>query len=797
MKKMSHGVFYMKKFLKTVAVVLVICAILSAACIAALAVYSHRSLSFDGDERLFEKSLKWESTAFYASADPYGKYEPIKIEKAGSLEKEYFSLEDISPLLIDGFVAVEDRGFWEHNGIDVKRTLAAAVNYVFRTRSLFGGSTITQQVVKNISGDSGLTLSRKLSEILRAGNLERNYTKEEILAVYLNVIPMSENIFGVGRAALSYFGKNPDEINAAEAATLIGITNAPTAYNPYINPDKCLEKRNNVLFVMKREGVISEAEYFEAIVEPLVLMPRESENRGYTSWFVETVIDDASADLAVELGMSVSAARLLLLGGGYSVYTTVDPELQDRLEEYFEEAANFPDQIKDGLNYAMVVCDAKTNELRAIVGRVGEKSGNRLLNLATARHTPGSVIKPLSLYAPLIDEGRINWATVLDDVPVEFYSDGDGYRAYPRNSPDVYDGLTTVSDALRLSKNTVAVRLYQMRGPKSTFETLRDSFGFDTLVESRRTDNGTLTDMGTAPLALGQLTDGVSLRKLTESFGVFPADGILTAGRSYVKIIDSDGNTVIENVPIGKRVFKSGTARIMNKLLQGVTDNGTASQITLDDIVDTAGKTGTSGGSYDKLFVGYTPYLCAGIWCGYDGGSRAVSGLSKSHLKIWDEVMTELHGARFFGDETESFYKDELIRRPYCRRSGGLYCDRCMYDPCGSTLEYGYFTVDNAPSTLCNRHVLCEYDTLYKGVATEQCCEENISNVSLLLINDRAFPTEVVITDAEFVYRECDTEYDASGDLPFFYPALPEGEYAGISRRRRQFNAGCPEYMEN
>ena len=787
----------MKKFLKIVATVLVGIAILSVMTIGALAIYSHRSLNFDADERLFEKSLKWESTAFYASTDPYGEYEPQRIETAGSLAKEYFPLEEISPLLIDGFVAVEDGGFWEHNGVDVKRTLAAAANYVFRTKSLFGGSTITQQVVKNISGDSGLTITRKISEILRAGNLERNYAKEEILAVYLNVIPMSENIFGVGRASLSFFGKEPSDLTAAEAATLIGITNAPTAYNPYTNPEKCLEKRNIVLSVMKREGVISDAEYSRAIDTPLELQPRESENRGYTSWFVETVIDDASRDLAKELGMSECAARMLLLGGGYSVYTTVDPELQSILERYFEDTDNFPKEINGGLNYAMVVCDAKTNELRAIVGRVGEKSGNRLLNLAVTPHTPGSVLKPLALYAPLIDEGRINWATVLDDVPVEFYENGDGYRAYPRNSPDIYDGLITVHDALRTSKNTVAVRLYKMRGAKSVFSTLRDTFGLDTLVEGRKTESGVLTDMGVAPLALGQLTDGVSLRRLTESYGVFSADGILTEGRSYVKIVDSDGSTVVDKHPSETRVFKSSTARITNKLLQDVTDSGTASLITLDDIVDTAGKTGTSGGSLDKLFVGYTPYLCSGIWCGYDDGSRAVGMLSKSHLRIWDEVMTELHRARFLDTEPESFSTEGLIRRPYCRRSGELYCDRCIYDPEGTTLEYGYFTADNAPSILCDRHVLCEYDTEHKGIATDLCPDDNVATVSLLRITDRAFPIEVTVTDAELVYRECDTEYDTSGDLPFFYPSLPDGEYAGISRRRRQFNAGCSEHTKN
>ncbi len=788
----------MKKVLKAVALILVAVAVLAAVLTCALIIYSHRTLNFDGDEQLFERSLKWESTAFYASADPYGAYAPIKIETAGTLEKQYFPLEQMSPYLIDGFVAVEDRGFWEHNGVDLKRTLAAAVNYVFRTKKLFGGSTITQQVVKNISGDSGLTLTRKLSEILRAGNLERNYSKEEIMAVYLNVIPMSENIYGVGRASLSYFGKEPSELSVAEAATLIGITNAPTAYNPYTNPEKCLEKRNLVLSVMHREGVISEDEYKSATSEPLELLPRERDRGGYSSWFVETVIDDASADLAEQLGLSVGAARMLLLGGGYSVYTTMDTELQAILEEYFENEDNFPEQIRDGLNYSMVVCDSATNELRAIVGRVGKKEGNRLLNYATVPHTPGSVLKPLALYAPLIDEGQISWSTVFDDVPTDFYGSDGEYRPYPRNSPDIYDGLTTVADSVRLSKNTVAVRLYKMRGARSTFDTLRDGFGFSTLVESRVNGNGgTLTDLSVAPLALGQLTDGVSLRTLTESFGVFSADGELHTGRSYVRIIDSDENTVIEKQSESKILFSPSTARIMNKLLQGVTDSGTAARVTLKSLVDTAGKTGTSGGSLDKLFIGYTPYLSAGIWCGYGDGDRAVGTLSKSHIAIWDEIMTEMHRARGFADKGKSFSTDGLLYRPFCKRSGELYCDKCLYDPEGSTLAYGWFAPGNMPSRLCDRHILCEYDTVTKSVANADCPREDIARVSLLLISDRAFPTEIFVTDAEFAYRETALPHSTDGEHPFFYYALPEGEYAGISRRKRQFNAGCEHQREN
>lgn len=777
-----------KKKIKLLALIIFSCSLIMALTFGLLIVHVYKGISFEGDERLFESAGSFNSTTFYANGSEGAEYLPIAIETSGGMRKTFYSLDEISPLIKSGFLSVEDKIFFEHRGIDLKRTLMATANYLLGRDKVFGASTITQQVIKNISGDNQLSIKRKMQEIIRAFHIERNYSKEEILEVYLNVIPMSENIYGVGAAARAYFGKEPSELLPEEAATLIGITNAPTAYNPYINPDACKRKRDIVLSVMYDDGVISKAEYDRAKGTPLSVIAREEREDRFDSWFVETVIDEVVADYSAEYGISASAARMTLLGGGYKVYTTMNIEVQRKLDCYFENTANFPEEIREGLNYAMAVTDADTGYLVGVIGGVGKKSGNRLLNRATTPYVPASTLKPIALYAPLIDEGKINWATVLDDVPVSFIEEGEGYREYPRNSPAVYDGLTTVKDAIRNSKNTIAVRLCNIRTPKKIFASLREDFGFLSLIERE----GGLTDIAVAPMALGQLGRGASLLKMTESYSVFSGEGEWREATSYISLVDYNGKTVLNKEQGRKRIFKSTTARIMNQLLMVVTEDGTAKSITLKDKINTAGKTGTSGGNKDKSFIGYTPYYIAGIWCGYDD-DKAIGSLSKSHLKIWDELMNLLHEDILNSEYKRKFSTDGLLRLPYCKDSGRLYTDVCRFDPRGNRQEIGYFTEDNLPMGKCDRHVLCKYDSITKAVACDGCPEENIIKVALLSVNDRSFPKEITVTDAEFVCRDIDRYIPRPQDcgMPYFEYALPDGVFVGKSKGKKQFNTNC------
>ncbi len=745
-------------------------------------------IDFRADEELFESSRQWSSTTFYADEEESEGYQPIEIEISGEIRIIHSSLDEISPYIKRGFIAVEDKIFYEHSGVDIKRTVMAAANYILRREKVFGASTITQQVIKNISGDNQPKITRKLSEIIRARHIEKKYSKDEILELYLNVIPMSEGIFGVSAASKAYFGKEATDLTPAEAATLIGITNAPTAYNPYLHPEQCKNKRNIILRVMLTDGIIGESEYTKAVNSPLEVIPREEREDRLDSWFVETVIDEVVSDLASQNNISSSAARIKLLGGGYKVFTTMNPCVQSKLEAYFENEENLPPETKNGLNYAMVVTDAKSGDLVGIIGRAGKKSGNRLLNHALTPHMPASALKPLALYAPLIEEKKINWATVFDDVPVSFYEQEEGLREYPQNSPTVYDGLLPVKDALRLSKNTVAMRLCSLRGERKIFQSLRDEYGWDSLIEKE----GGLTDIAVAPMAFGQMCKGVSLLKLTEGYSVFNGDGVRSKARSYIAVADYNGNIVLENNSERNRILSESTARIMNQLLMTVTDNGTAKGIKLKDAVQTAGKTGTSSGSRDKIFVGYTPYFTAGIWCGYDDGAQPVVSLSKSHLEIWDEIMTHIHSD--IGDkEPKQFSTEGLLYLPYCRDSGERYSENCIYDPRGNRRDFGYFTPDNQPTIACTRHVVCMYDSITKGIADESCPKANLVPVSLIFIESRAFPKEIYVTDAEFVYRNTSgySKRPLNSDLPYFWNEIPDGEYVGISKSKKQFNSFC------
>ena len=737
----------MKKILKIFFIIILIMIFLMLAGICAFTIYARAGVDFELDEALFLEAKANNKISFFydsSGSDSLSDYEPILYEEYNfsGEEQKWYSYDEFSPYLISGFIAMEDRGYFSHHGVDLKRSLAAAVNYIFKGDKSFGGSTITQQVIKNISGDNEKTVKRKLDEMIRAYQVEFRHSKKEVLELYLNIIPMSENIIGAGLAAERFFGKSPGELTAAEAATIIAIANAPTRYNPYRNPTQSLEKRNKVLYVMKTEGVISEKEYEAAKKFALSLKPKESFSKNVRSWFAETVLNDVISDLMKKKNCSYEAAKLFLYKNGASIYTTIDPEVQRILDEYFENTDNFPEEISNGLEYSMVVCD-ENNLLRGIAGAVGRKKLNGGYNNALTLRAPGSAIKPIALYLPLINERKITWSTVFDDSPVNFTKNSDGgYTEFPKNSNQKYDGLTTVYDAVRQSKNTVAVRLYNILGAEKIYKYLKDKFGFDTLVYSEKTENGSITDLAPSPLALGQLTRGVSLRKLTEAYNVFSGEGEINKGRSYLFVFDTDGELLIENKSEVRRVSDSLSARAMTKILEGVVDSGTASSIRLKSIYPTAGKTGTSGNNKDKIFVGYTPYYTAGVWCGYTDSSESVGNYRKNHLTVWDEVMALIHEKCVGYSEEREFSTGGLLYMSYCKDSGKLFSEACIYDPRGDRMEYGYFIKGSEPQQECDRHILL-YENLFPF----------LRRISLLRPEVRSFPKELKIADEKYMYE--------------------------------------------
>lgn len=692
----------MKKFILRLTVIITILALLSGLFIGLGLLYAKKNIDYQSDEELFKKA-KEDQTVYYYAYDKNGKLEEVYKSSKNSM-REWTDFDDVGDNLKKGFLAMEDRKFYEHNGVNYKRTIAAIINHLFKMRNSFGASTITQQVVKNISGDNEVSIGRKIKEMLRAFNLERNHSKDDIFELYLNIIPMSGNIYGVGAASEIYFNKEPRELSIAEAATIVGITNAPTKYNPYTNPEECIKKRNRVLYAMLDVKAISESEYNSAISAPLELSQNKG-NFGISSWFVETANEDILNDISSKYELSRAAARLML--NGARVILTMNTNIQRIMEDYFADTSNLSEKFSDGLNYSMVISDPYSGDLLGIIGNGGKKKGNLLFNYATTPVTPGSVLKPIALYAPLIQDGTISWSTMLDDSPVSYEGSGEEKIGYPKNTPDVYEGSIDICDALKKSKNTVAVRLYNMLGADRIFKHLKDNYDFDTLVESEVTSNGgTISDMNASPLALGQLSYGVSLRKLTESYNAFPNQGILCKSRSYSAVYDREGSAVIVKEPEKERIYSVETAQIMNQLLTEVVADGTARQITLKESVDTAGKTGTSGNDRDRLFIGYTPYYTAGIWCGFGKANMQVGYNTPSHLKIWDEIMKKVHEEMIFCDYSESirsFDTSKLIIAPYCSKSGMLPSEWCEIDD-EAYLKFGYFDYKNLPEKECDYH---------------------------------------------------------------------------------------------
>ncbi len=687
-----------KAFLKAGIIILVI-AILMSIFVSGALVYTSNKIDYSIDEELFLRSKESLATYYYAF-DEFNNLEEVW-NSSSSKNKDWVEIEYAGDNVKKAFISMEDREFYNHKGINWGRTAKAAANYIFKFQPKFGASTITQQVIKNISGDNENSISRKTDEIFRAVKLEKKHSKDDILEVYLNIVPMSGNMYGIGMAADRYFGKEPYELSIAEAATLAGITNAPARYNPYEYPDACIEKRNKVLYAMYTTNAITEEEYIKACSEKLAVVDNNGKKQA-SSWFIETAREDIILELMAKQNISRAAASILL--NGAKVVLTMNKKIQSVLDEYFSNTENLSSNVGNGLKYSMVVTDPHDGNLLGIIGNGGTKNGEMLYNYATSPVIPGSVLKPIALYAPLIESNKISWSTLFDDAPNKYI--GENGVGYPKNSPDIYEGTVDTDYALKKSKNTVAVELYNTLGARNIYELLKDTFGIETIYDELITADGRkLTDIAESPLALGQLSVGVSLRKLTECYNVFPNEGTLVSGKSYYYVIDRNGSTILDNIPRSKQVFSKATSQIMNQLLCDVVTGGTASRISLKEYVDTAGKTGTSGGDKDRLFIGYTPYFTAGIWCGYSDGKSAVGYNKPSHLDIWNDVMTEIHNEILsdYKETGEGFNTSELYYLPYCSKSGNMPNENC-YESEDCEVRYGYFKKSEYSKEECNFH---------------------------------------------------------------------------------------------
>ncbi len=749
----------------------------------------------------------------------------------GTENSIYASYSQFPENLVNAYIAIEDHRFRSHNGVDWWTTAQAVFNFIFDTGSA-GGSTITQQLIKNITDEDEVKVQRKVEEIFRALNLEKVKSKEEIMEGYLNIVFLGNGCDGVQSAANKYFDKDVSELSLVECASLAAIVKNPSQYEPvyhdhgvYDENGECIkegnyERRWVVLQQMHRYGFITEEEMLAAQEEELDLKyfdrDESAANDGMLiyNWYTESLLDQLKADLMEKYGISERAASVMILTGGLTIVTPMDPEVQAVLEEVYENDAEYFPSVGAGIQpqSAMVVCDPYTGDVLGIVGGRGEKILNLGTNRASsARRPPGSSIKPLSVYAPALDKGLITYGSVVDDTPftiekyeitpaTEWYEGYYGYKLYPHNYPDVYMGLTTINSAIERSVNTIAMKVLDKLGLDTSFDFMKNTLHFDSLVESYTKPNGeVLTDKGLASLALGQPNYGVTVLEMTAAYCMFQNDGVYNTPNLYLYVLDNKGEILLDNQDDPEIVISEETASIMTKMMQNVVTNGTATGVTLRNTVNVAAKTGTTSADFDRYFVGYTPYYVGGVWTGYDIPQSLSDFRQSPSMVIWDKVMTMLHQkyideAASGGEPLKTFETAPgVIEVEYCKDSGLLVTDACRMDPRGWRTETGYFSRESAPKKYCDTHVIVTRDTTTNLIASPQCNPADCEQVALIRVEDRVFPTEVYIVDAQYTYREMPSSVQPAGwwGVPFYIKMYGEGEYAGSSGVTTPYNAYC------
>ncbi len=731
--------------------------------------------------------------------------------------------------LYQAFIATEDRRFYSHNGVDWLGTGKAVINYFLGFERIRGASTITQQTIKNLTGEDEVRIQRKIQEILRALNFSKEKSREEILEIYLNIIYLSNNCRGVQAASNYFFGKDVSELTLVECAALATIVQNPSEYDPVRFPENNKKRRNEVILEnMRKEGYITEAEYQKAIKTELVLVldrgnTEEQEVANVFSWYKEAVFSDVQQALMEKYGYDAYTSSMMIYSGGLKIYTLMDPFVQDTLEEVYENDTEYFPYSNDGLQpeSAMIVIDPYTGDVLGLVGGRGVKTQNRISNRAVAMtRSPGSSIKPLSVYAPALDAGLINYATVFDDVPVSF---NNGYEElepdengenknvdpWPGNTPNVYDGLTTVNYAITTSKNTVAVRALQLLTIERSFDFVKNKLCIDSFIDSMVTSSGlVLTDKLLAPLALGQMNYGLTLEEITAAYCIFQNHGVYNTPHTFLAVYDNEGNVILENTQESSIVISDETASIMRLMLGNVMTLGTGRSVTLRNTVDVAGKTGTAGNDFDRWFLGFTPYYVGGTWFGYDMNQTLSDFKQNPSCLVWDTVMTKLHQpyieeAQSGGEPLKTFtVAAGVIEREFCLDSGMLYTDTCKLDPRGSRLATGYFTRDNMPEDDCDVHVKVKIDTEVGGIVIHEETytgdPEKLADTALIRVETRSFPVEVYVVDAQYVYRDLPLTARPGGwwGEPYFQNTIPAKTYVGKSYADSFYNRFCYEHYD-
>ncbi len=606
-------------------------------------------------------------------------------EAAENKEEDY---KGIPRNLAMAFVAIEDKNFESHYGVDWKRTFGALINEFFKFRTKFGGSTITQQLVKNLTDDREQVATRKVREIMRARYLETKYTKDVILECYLNVVPLGHGTYGVEAAANYYFSKSVNELTLEECACLASITKAPSVYAPDTNPKNNEQRRKTVLKEMYTQGYIDEAEYEKASQNEVELKinTENAKQDEINSYFIDALIDSVIEDLIEEYGYDKEKAEELFYTAGYKIYATVDNEMQKIVDKAYTDIASEVQKSSKGdpLWGAMTVMDYE-GQVKAIAGGIGEKTRNRGFNCATdAVRQPGSTIKPISVYAPAIEQGVITYSSILNDTKAT-YNKG---KWSPKNAGGGYSGNMTAQKALERSINTIPAALVNKMGPQNSYDFLTEKLGIKNL---------TANDVALAPMSLGGTNGGLTTLESAAAFAIFGNGGLYYEPTFYTKVTDQKGKIVLEQNTQPVMALTEDTATVMNKMLQTVIYGGDGTGKSVASSVSNMrlfGKTGTSSENNDKWFVGGSPYYVVSSWCGYETMQNMPSANLGVAKNLWSKVMSEIHKDLKPKEFEVSSY---ATGRYYCTSTGLLATEAC------ESKAIGWYKSSFLPAT-CTKH---------------------------------------------------------------------------------------------
>ena len=770
--------------------VLLVAVLTGGICVGALLLYVTNHVDDTiADLELIESESQLTTTIYYMEYEDKinktnGKWVPWETLH-GSENRTWVKYHDTPEHLQYAFVALEDKRFFDHNGVDWGRTLRAVQNYLMPSGRTFGASTISQQLVKLMTGDDDVTVDRKIKEVMRAMALDAKSSKQDILEAYMNSVFFSHGLYGVQAAANFYFSKDVSELTLIECVSIAAIVQAPSSMHPLRPPAEGEERNRNAarrdagLEIMLEEGFITQEEFDEAYGQELVINRSDRTHADIIkNYFIDLVIEDVIAAFVKEHGLTREMAAHRIFSGGLSIYVTMDKDIQDVMENVYIERHNefFPQQAEGAipLQSSMVILDPKNNNVLGIVGGRGEKTVARgYCRASFARRQPGSSIKPISVYGPALEAGIIDWGTPLKDTPYEVING----RNWPSNAvTGGYEGVTTLVRAIQISKNAAAVHVLDQLTPEYSFQFLTRELNVKSLVEKEVNAAGQVhTDVGLGQLGLGGLTYGITNLELTAAFGMFTNDGIFTKPRSFTRVLDPRGNVLINNQPERNAVLSAENAYIMTRLLQNVVDFGTARGLGMRSRIQVAGKTGTTNSEKDLWFVGYTPYYLCGIWFGYDDPTYIGRGRGNPHLTLFNSVMDYIHQP-FYGNPLTFEQPDTVIQARYCVRSGMAP----NIGVCGTA--QGYYAKGYEPSEICDYCSAEPEEAEEEEIeeTTEPATEpppETIRHTEVITTDDWAFPLIDITNPPEIITEAPQTEPPPEEITePITTEAVPETE---------------------